>query len=535
MSQVIQVNGDYSIKAGIGKTITFDTGPNSGLVLITGDLRVDGETTSINTTDLFIEDNIIVLNNGEIGPGITKQTAGIKIDRGSALDVRLLFDESLSWYNPRTEENNLGAWVLNDTGNNLKAIRVASISSDSSTDIVFDLRNTANVLSVANSDPSAYSFNILGNSPSDIDASDNKIPNVRTMRNYVSAGIIEPGMADVDKIYFSDTIDSETGLPIVDTRIQSFKSTLDFFIDELLELEITNSGLIVTKDLAVNGGDITTDQATFNLLNTVATTVNFAGAATTVSIGAETGTTSVNNNLVVDDDLAVNGGDITTDQATFNLLNTVATTVNFAGFATAIDIGANTGTTNVNNNLNVVGDVSIDGGDLISSTTTFNLLNTVATTVNFAGFATAIDIGANTGTTTVKNNLVVNLDLEINGSDITTDQTTFNLLNTTATTVNFAGDATTVNIGTANGSTNLNDINISGNIISNISGNDILIDGVLSLSNQTTVPDVPTGYVKVYSTDVPGGGGTGLYFVNTIGTNDELISRSKAFIYSLIL
>jgi hypothetical protein len=54
---------------------------------------------------------------------------------------------------------------------------------------------------------------------------------------------------------------------------------------------------------------------TANLLNTVATTVNFAGAATTLEIGAATGTTSVNNNLTVDGTTTL--GNATTDDITF--------------------------------------------------------------------------------------------------------------------------------------------------------------------------------------------------------------------------
>lgn len=50
-----------------------------------------------------------------------------------------------------------------------------------------------------------------------------------------------------------------------------------------------------------------TDSTNFNLLNTTATTVNFAGAATTVSIGGSTGTTTVNNDLVVAGNFKVNG------------------------------------------------------------------------------------------------------------------------------------------------------------------------------------------------------------------------------------
>lgn len=52
---------------------------------------------------------------------------------------------------------------------------------------------------------------------------------------------------------------------------------------------------------------LTTPSTTFSLINTTATTVNFAGAATTLSIGAGSGTTTVNNNLTVTGNLTVNG------------------------------------------------------------------------------------------------------------------------------------------------------------------------------------------------------------------------------------
>jgi len=42
---------------------------------------------------------------------------------------------------------------------------------------------------------------------------------------------------------------------------------------------------------------LTTPSTIFDLINTTATTVNFAGAATTLSVGAGTGTTTINNNL----------------------------------------------------------------------------------------------------------------------------------------------------------------------------------------------------------------------------------------------
>jgi len=48
-------------------------------------------------------------------------------------------------------------------------------------------------------------------------------------------------------------------------------------------------------DVAVNGGDLTTNQTTFNLINTTATTLNIGGAGTNISIGASTGTLTLNN------------------------------------------------------------------------------------------------------------------------------------------------------------------------------------------------------------------------------------------------
>jgi hypothetical protein len=238
-----------------------------------------------------------------------------------------------------------------------------------------------------------------------------------------------------------------------------------------------NNNLDVDLDLNVDGGDITTNQTSFNLLNANATTVNFAGAATTVEIGAATGTTNVNNNLDVDGDVNIDGGDLTVSTTTFNLANATATTVNAFGAATTIEIGAATGTTNINNNLDVDGDVNIDGGDLTVSTTTFNLANATATTVNFAGAATTVEIGAATGTTSVNNNLDVDGDVNVDGGDLTTNQATFNLLNANATTVNAFADATTINFGTAATTTDFGDLKINGSTIyGDLSGQTITID-----------------------------------------------------------
>jgi hypothetical protein len=63
-------------------------------------------------------------------------------------------------------------------------------------------------------------------------------------------------------------------------------------------------------------------------------------------------------------------------------------------------------------------------GTVLGTQTTQNVFNTVATTVNAFGAATTLAIGATTGTTTVRNSLVVSGDLTINGTSTTINATT---------------------------------------------------------------------------------------------------------------
>lgn len=67
------------------------------LVTINGNLVVTGNTASISATNTDITDNVIVLNKGETGPGVTAVYSGINIDRGSGQFVPgLRWDESVS-------------------------------------------------------------------------------------------------------------------------------------------------------------------------------------------------------------------------------------------------------------------------------------------------------------------------------------------------------------------------------------------------------------------------------------------------------
>ena len=131
MSKFVTVpNGDYTVKVQSNGTIRLDTGAGVGEVRITGDLIVEGDTTTVNTTNLDIEDNIITLNKGETGAGVGEGTAGVRIDRGTLDDAQFIFDETLEYVNPNAPSvQAFGTWVLKDTAGNYLGLRAPSIQT----------------------------------------------------------------------------------------------------------------------------------------------------------------------------------------------------------------------------------------------------------------------------------------------------------------------------------------------------------------------------------------------------------------------
>ena len=94
MGQFVQVSGDYNIKSGEGAVITLDTGAGVGTTRVTGNLLVEGDTLNVSVENLNVQDNIITLNYGETGSGVTLRYSGIEVDRGSLESVSFLWDDN---------------------------------------------------------------------------------------------------------------------------------------------------------------------------------------------------------------------------------------------------------------------------------------------------------------------------------------------------------------------------------------------------------------------------------------------------------
>ena len=244
-------------------------------------------------------------------------------------------------------------------------------------------------------------------------------------------------------------------------------------------LTMSGANVTVAGDVAVNGGDITTNQTTFNLVNTTATTVNVGGAATALTIGQTSGTTTVRNNLTATLDLAVNGGDMTSTATTFNLLNSTVTTGNLFGAATTVEIGAATGTTSINNNLTVDGNTTLGNATSDTITTTARFASSVVPSVD-----NTYDLGA---TGLEFKDLFIDGIAYIDGLSADSATLTGNLNVDGITTLD---SATVVGLLAVTG-----DATVSGN--TTISGNTIIsgnatISGNLTISGTTTTINTET-------------------------------------------
>jgi hypothetical protein len=264
---------------------------------------------------------------------------------------------------------------------------------------------------------------------------------------------------------FTDRIETN-GLRIFQNNIEGTNSNDNIVIDP--------HG---TGALELRSSTLLTDQTSFDLVNTTTTTVNAFGAATTIGIGAATGTLTIGNPTITGTNataLNLNGSSpsiATTSSGTVSVFNTNALTGNLFGAATTINVGvAGSGGTMTIKNDNVVlnGDLQVKGGDITTDQTSFNIINGTATTVQAFGAAETLVFASATGTTTFRSDVVINNDLQVKGGDLTTNATTFNLLNTTATTISAFGAATTIGIGSASGTTTVNNsLTVTGDLIVN--------------------------------------------------------------------
>jgi hypothetical protein len=155
----------------------------------------------------------------------------------------------------------------------------------------------------------------------------------------------------------------------------------------------TGTGVNVLGTSPAITTSLTTPSTSFALVNTTATTVNFAGAATTLTVGGSSGNTTINNNLVVAGNFTVNGTNNIINTSSINVADSIISMAS-GNTLNTVDIGIY-GTYNTSTYTGFVRDAS-DGNTwkLFDSITT-----APSTTIDFTSATYApIRVGAITAT-----------------------------------------------------------------------------------------------------------------------------------------
>ena len=192
MSKVLSVeNGNYTVKVEAGGEIILDTSRGSfvsdkpaGTVVIRGSLEVEGTTTTVESNDTLINDNILTLNNGQAGAGISASKnyqSGIEIDRGSEAEAYFVFDDSVSW--EIGGDSGTGAFKIFTGAGDKTALVLDGIKSNSA--LFIDTGN--NAISVTNAtDYETNVFPYTGGVITGGAIDDDLIPNAKALVDYVA-------------------------------------------------------------------------------------------------------------------------------------------------------------------------------------------------------------------------------------------------------------------------------------------------------------------------------------------------------------
>ena len=381
------VNGNVEATAG---TSNFND------VVIAGDLTVTGTTTSIETTNTDITDNVITLNKGELGAGVTLTTSGIEIERGTSPNRSLVWTENFG-----------GKWLVTDDAtllaNRLEANYVVGSLSVSTDDLVM---TNGNVTATGTLTMGGNSLVQVVSVTTDIELlpvgkvlvdGNLEVTGNTTVTGSVEAAAFKGTFVGDDSTVLVDGINNKVvgdveNAEVVTTTVQGRASAA-------LNIYRGTNGTVSLGDAV--SGDVTVSDSGISIISTAG--VNINGAATgTVAIGTGATTGNVTIGKV---------GNTTTIDGTFNATLTGNVNGNVTGDVAgdvtgnidnaALTIGATTATTiaigNAGSTTTINGTVSLPA--LVAGEITAD--NSISITTA-AGDGNAISIGPG-GTNTFVN------------------------------------------------------------------------------------------------------------------------------------
>lgn len=261
MSKVLRVSdGNYKIIVDNpsdvnGGIITLDTTggytSDRGKVVITGDLEVKGITTTVESTVTTIADNILTLNSGQQGAGVSPSLnfhAGIEIDRGSFPNALVLFDETVPYVTGGS--SGIGSFVFENETGQLLPVSFNSLNAQGT--LYITTPNSAiNVAGTVNYEENVFTYvnGSIVDSGSGIVINNDHIPNTKAVFDFVNYAF--------DTIFQVAIEEGDTRLETSDFDISGLESTISATVDGVL---IANfySNRIELSDIKIQNNEIST-------------------------------------------------------------------------------------------------------------------------------------------------------------------------------------------------------------------------------------------------------------------------------------
>ena len=401
----------------------------SNTVTIT-DLNVTGTQTTISATNLAIKDNLIEINSGEAGAGITLVSGGITINRGSAANANILFNDSTDQFElnfPIATEGNLVATATNliTTGQTLQT-QITSNDGDIST-LTSNLSTTdSNLVTTGQTLQTQITSNDsdISTLTSNLSTTDsNLITTGQTLQTQITSNDSDISTLTTNLISTGTVVDDISGNLITTGQTLQTQITSNDSDVSTLTSNLISTGQTLTTDIGTVSGLITSNDTELTALRTA------TGNLQTQVTSNDSDITSLTTNLVttgqtLQTQITSNDSDVST--LTTNLISTGQSITSEIAVVSGLTTSNDTDIATLTTNLVTTGQTlqtQITSNDSDISTLTSNLITTgqtlqvtghLADTTVLESFSQGLNVGTSSDLASRKLHVVG--DIEVSGA-----------------------------------------------------------------------------------------------------------------------
>ncbi|MCS7092622.1 MAG: MerR family DNA-binding transcriptional regulator, partial [Patescibacteria group bacterium] len=469
---ILTSDNDLVINPG-GGGVVIGTGTPNSIDLAGNDLLVSGDTEIKGTT--FI--NVLSINNDVItditGSGLTVSNGSLQTTLGNSISSGEIEDgtiKAIDFHNTNTPLNGQILSYDSSTGGFtwIAASTVSGPWTDSGNE-VYLTDTTDNVVIGATTPISSSTLSIVGTSNRIqflVRGNSVQTANIFEIENSLGNNLLTvDNNGNITLATGADLIIGSIGLNDVGSGSTTSGANLIGVYDEFDNSNSTNLQAVLNDlDAAIgSGASKFTQQTGFIYLTNTTDSVTIGGTNELAKLAIDGDTNEVQ--------LLVQGHSIQS---------------NFLAVFEQFD-GTDVFTISNSGNLSTIGDFAINGGDLTTTATTFNLLNSGVSTINFAQSATNVNFGMAGGNFTIASNVTINGTLTTAASNFAADGATiFTPSGTNDVTFNLDADSTVIINGLLSGTP-------ANGLCLDASNNLITCDPAITINMQDAYDNDPDG------------------------------------------